>query len=349
MTANDRRDSVSAANKSRSRQWPLGALALLMGSVLSFALQANPGFRHQLDSREAWQVNAKPAVGLAVAAQPGRSAEVEQLVRQLGGRVDYMHAPTDFLAIVLPIPQVDRFLADAPLASFAVEKLAIDGTNPPNGWDPKPKSDAAKSPVRITREDWPRREGMAPVEHPYDVRGDMDGERFLTRNAGNDGRGVVVAHVEYFPDFLSPELQTAFAADGKEVPKFRDVINIPGLTPSLDPEATRKGWFWSHRLSAPATARGGTIEIDGRRHRAPGAGEYRLAMLDLNKDIGALWAVWPVLDKAFQGRRYPQGLKPEDPQIYLRTRVLWSPANRTLWVDTDQDGDSTMRRACAST
>ncbi len=339
MAVNDECESVSAADKSRPR-WRLpGVLTLLIGSVLSFALQANPGFRHQLDSREAWQVNAKPAVGLAVAAQPGRSAEVEQLVRQLGGRVDYTHAPTDFLAIVLPTPQVDRFLADAPLASFAVEKLAIDGPNPPNGWDPKPKSDSAKSPVRITRQDWPRREGMAPVEHMYDVRGDMDGERFLARNAGNDGRGVVVAHVEYFPDFLSAELQTAFAADGKEVPKFRDVINIPGLAPSLDPDATRKGWFWSHRLSAPATARGGTIEIDGQRHRVPGAGEYRLALLDLNKDIGALWAVWPVLDKAFQGRRYPQGLKREDSQIYLRTRVLWSPENRMLWIDTDQDGD----------
>ncbi|HEY0182446.1 MAG TPA: S8 family serine peptidase, partial [Rhodopila sp.] len=90
---------------------------------------------------------------------------------------------------------------------------------------------------------------------------------------------------------------------------------------------------------APTTARGGTIEVDGRRHRVPGAGEYRLALLDLDKEIGALWAVWPVLDKAFQGRRYPEGLKPEDPEIFLRMRVLWSAASRTLWIDTDQDGD----------
>lgn len=339
MAENGRRKSVLVVNKVRSRRWPLGALVLLMGGSLGFALHANPGLRNQLDSRDAWQVNAKPVIGLAVAAQPGQSAEVEQLVRQLGGRVDYAHRPTDFLAIVLPTSQVDRFLAKAPLASFAVEKLAIGGAYPPNSWDPKPKSDAAKSPVRNSREDWPPREGMAPVEHPYDVRDDMDGEAFLKRHVSNDGRGVVVAHVEYFPDFLAPELQTAFAADGKEIPKFRDVINIPGLTPSLDPDAPRKGAFWSHRLGATVAARGGTIEVAGRRHRVPGAGEYQLALLDLNKDIGALWAVWPVLDKAFQGRRYPQGLKPEDPEIYLRTRVLWSQTSQTLWLDTDQDGD----------
>jgi hypothetical protein len=329
----------SVVNKVRPRRWPFGALLLLAGISLGFGLQANPGYRHQLDSREAWLVDAKPAVGLAVAAQPGQSAEVERLTRQLGGRVDYAHRPTDYLSIVLPTPQVDRFLAEAPLAAFAVEKLAINGSNPPDGWDPKPKSDPARSPVRNARADWPRREGMVPVEHPYDVRRDMDGEAFLKLHPDNDGRGVVIAHVEYFPDFLSPELQTAFAADGKEIPKFRDVINIPGIAPSLDPDAPRKGAFWSHRLGASTTARGGTIEVDGHRHRVPGIGEYRLALLDLNKDIGALWAVWPVLDKAFQGRRYPQGLKPEDPEIYLRTRVLWSQASQTLWIDTDQDGD----------
>lgn len=338
MATNNGRNPF-VVNKVRSQPWPLGALVLFMGTSLGFGLQANPGYRHQLDSREAWLVDAKPAVGLAVAAQPDKSAEVERLTRQLGGRVDYAHGPTDYLSIVLPADQVDRFLAEAPLAAFAVEKVAISGSNPPDGWDPKPKSDPAISPVRNAREDWPRREGMVPVEHAYDVRGDMDGEAFLKRHPGNDGRGVVVAHVEYFPDFLSPELQTAVAADGKEIPKFRDVINIPGLAPSLDPEVPRKGAFWSHRLGAPATARGGTIEVDGHRHRVPNAGTYRLALFDLKKDIGALWAVWPVLDKAFHGRRYPQGLKPEDPEIYLRTRVLWSQASQTLWIDTDQDGD----------
>lgn len=324
--------------KLRPGRWSL-ALLLLIGTSLGSGLQANPGYRHQLDSREAWSVNAKPAVGLAVAAQPGKSEELERLTLRLGGRVDYVHPPTDYLSIVLPTSQVDRFLAEAPLEAFAVEKLAVTGSNPPNGWDPKPESDPAISPVHNARADWPRREGMAPVEHPYDVRSDMDGEAFLKRSPNNDGRGVVVAHVEYFPDFLSPELQTAIAADGKEISKFRDVINIPGLAPSLDPEASRSGAFWSHKLGAPATARAGVIEVEGQRHRVPSAGTYRMALLDLQKDIGALWAVWPVLDKAFHGRRYPQGLKPEDPEIYLRTRVLWSQASETLWIDTDQDGD----------
>lgn len=314
-------------------------LLFLVGVVLASSALANPAFRHQLDSREAWLVNAAPAVGLAVAAEAGKSAEIERLVRQLGGRVDYVHRPTDFVTAVLPVAQVTRFLAEAPLVSFAVEKRAISGTNPPNGWEPKPVADTAVSPVRNARQDWPRREGMAPVEHPYDVRKDMDGEAFVKRHAGNDGRGVVVAHVEYFPDFLSPELQTAYAADGAEVPKFRDVINIPGLEPSLDPAAPRKGWFWSHRLSTPATARQGAITVDGTRHRVPGAGDYRMALLDLEKETGALWAAWPVLDKAFHGRRYPEGLKPEGTGVYLRTRVLWSPTDRMLWIDTDQDGD----------
>lgn len=338
MAVNGGGRSGLPANGARPRRWPLRALALLAGCGLAAALLAHPGFRHQLDSLDAWQVAGKPAVALAVAAQPGRSGPVGELVRRLGGRVDYAHAPTDFLAIVLPVAQVHRFLAEAPLSSFAVEKLDPGG-NPPDAWEPKPKPDPAVSPVRNARADWPPREGMAPVEHPYDVRGDMDGEAFLARHPGNDGRGVVVAHVEYFPDFLSPELQAALDADGKPVPKFRDVINIPGVNPSLDAEAPRKGWFWSHRLGAPATARDGAIEVDGRRHRVPGAGEYRLALLDLRKEIGALWAAWPVLDRAFQGRRHPEGLKPEDAEIFLRTRVLWSDAARTLWIDTDQDGD----------
>jgi len=338
MAMND--GSVAAGTLLWARAWQrrLGVLALLVGGGLCLGLQANPGYRHQLDSREAWWVGAKPAVTLAVAAQPGRSDEVQALTRQLGGRVDYAHAPTDFLAVVVPTAQMHRFLAEAPLAAFAVEKLALGG-NPPDAWDPKPTSDKAVSPVRNARDHWPPSEGMAPVQHPYDVRKDMDGEAFIKRHAGNDGRGVVVAHVEYFPDFLSPELQDARDAKGKAVPKFRDVINIPGVNPSLDPDAPRKGAFWSHRLSAPVTARAGAIEIEGRRHRVPGSGEYRMALLDLRKEIGALWAVWPVLDKVFHDQRYPAGLKPDDAQIYLRTRVLWSEAERTLWIDTDQDGD----------
>ncbi|WJI16114.1 S8 family serine peptidase [Pseudoxanthomonas winnipegensis] len=332
--------ALTCGSAARRRVRPaLPWLLLAAGAALASAVLANPVFRHQLDSREAWMVNAQPAVGVAVAATPGRSGDVERLVRQLGGRVDYAHRPTDFVTAVLPSSQVTRFLANAPLVSFAVEKRVIRGTNPPDGWDPKPASDGAVSPVRNIREGWPPREGMAPVEHPYDVRKDMDADTFLMRHAGNDGRGVVVAHVEYFPDFLSPELQTALAANGGTLPKFRDVINIPGLQPSLDPAAPRKGWFWSHRLSATMAARDGAIAIAGSRHRVPAAGDYRMALLDLDKEIGALWAVWPVLDKAFHGRRYPEGLKPENANTYLRTRVLWSPARRMLWIDTDQDGD----------
>ncbi len=338
MTGNGHTPERAAARRRPLRR-ALAILLLSTAGSLGAAPQANPGFRHQLESREPWLLSAKPALVLAVAAERGRSAEVERLTRDLGGRVDYAHRPTDFLAVVLPTPQVDRFLAEAPLASFAVEKLQFNGNNPPDVWDPKPKSAAAVSPVRNARADWPPREGMAPVEHPHDVRKDMDGEAFMRRDAGNDGRGVVVAHLEYFPDFLSPELRAALDADGRAVHKFRDVINIPGVAPSLEPGAARKGWFWSHRLGAPAAARSGAIEVDGRRHRVPGAGEYRLALLDLHKEIGALWAVWPVLEKAFHGRRHPQGLEPEDPEVILRTRVLWSEADRTLWIDTDQDGD----------
>lgn len=323
------------ACRTPARRWLCGAL-LLVGGTLGLGLQANPGFRHQLDSRELWLLEGAPAVGLAVAAAPGRSDEVATLVRTLGGRIDHAHRPTDFLTLVLPPTQVTRLLAEAPLVSFAVEKR--DSSPLPDTWDAKPAPDET-SPVTIARENWPPREGMAPVEHPHDVRLDMDGAAFVARNAGNDGRGVVVALVEFFPDFLSPELQTALAADGSEVPKFRDVINIPALTPSLEADAPRSGWFWSHRLSAPATARDGAIEVDGRRHRVPGEGEYRVALLDLTKDIGALWAAWPVIDKAFHGRRYPEGFKPDDPEIFLRTHVLWSAASRTLWIDTDQDGD----------
>src|SRR5690606_39234198 len=124
-------------------------------------------------------------------------------------------------------------------------------------------------PVREAIKNLPPREGSAPVERSHDVRNGLAFESFLELHPWYSGRELVIAHVEYFPDLLSPELRVALDADGREQTKFRDVINIPGVSPTLKSNAMRQGRFWSHPLCPPVVARDGTIEVDGRRYHVP--------------------------------------------------------------------------------
>ena len=62
---------------------------------------------------------------------------------------------------------------------------------------------------------------------------DLGAAEWLRKNPTYDGRGVTIAVLDGFVDFLLPELQEATTLDGKPIRKVMDVLNsmihwIPG-------------------------------------------------------------------------------------------------------------------------
>ncbi len=150
---------------------------------------------------------------------------------------------------------------------------------------------------------------------------DLGAADWRQKNPTFDGRGVTVAVLDGFVDFLLPEMQVATGLDGKPTRKVVDVLN--SMDP-LEPESSFPVWVV---MPARAAAPGGKISYAGEAWAVPGSGPYRIGSFDI-----CLFA--PYVVKYFRDVLDRPGLTTSADKPL---GVLWDDATGDVWVDTNQN------------
>ena len=325
-------------------------LLVLFGfCLLAEPVAASPSQRaKETDAQFAYALaQGLEVLSLAVAAKPGRTEEAVARIEALGGRVRFRSDSAGYVTAALPVEAYVDFALDASVEAVAIDQPTAEydfyaGWNalaPPDdasGGEAKPFPDGDPS--------WPPVPSTRPFDKPYPILKDMDGLEFRKKHPTYDGRGVVIAQVEWFADFLSPELQVALDLDGRPVRKILDVVNTPEFEATLDeaPTPTAFGPDWI-KLGDPV-AGPGTVKVAGQRYVLPGDGEYRLGEFKMVRDDagrGAAFAgYFEALSNAFASHEEGErGGAAEDGELVRA--VVWSEEENALRIDVNGDRDFT--------
>ncbi|MDE2981586.1 MAG: S8 family serine peptidase [Gemmatimonadota bacterium] len=304
----------------------LGAVAVIAAALPS-AAAAQPERRPYLfkDARgELAQARARgeSEVVLVIASMPGRNARVAAAVEGMGGRVGFRADEVDYLRAWVPVDRVEEMVALGDVHSVDV---SITG---------RPRSfglagGEAEVPALPADTVWPPVLGEQPLSNRYSPLGDMRALEFREENPTWDGRGVVVAMIDMLPDMLLPELQTARAMDGSEIPKIAVYRNV------LDPEIEDNGWWLD--MDDMVEAAGGSFVYRDSTYTAPRDGLFRIAVFDeVRADTMGVYG--SNLERDINRDGNPEGSS----RLFA---VLWDEAAGDVWVDVDQDLDFTDETA----
>ncbi len=305
----------------------LAAGFAIAGTVAASPAAAQPERRPYLfkDARgELAQARARgeSEVVLVIASMPGRNARVAAAVEGMGGRVGFRADDVDYLRAWVPVDRVEELVALGDVHSVDV---SITG---------RPRSfglagGEAEAPGLPADTVWPPVLGDQPLSNRYSPLGDMRALEFRAENPTWDGRGVVVAMIDMLPDMLLPELQTARAMDGSEIPKIAVYRNV------LDPEIEDNGWWLD--MDDMVEAAGGSFVYRDSSYTAPRDGLFRIALFDeVRADTMGVYG--SSLERDINRDGNPEGSS----RLFA---VLWDEAAGDVWVDIDQDLDFTDETA----
>ena len=318
---------------------PLAAVALAAVAVaaLPSPAAAQPERRPYLfkDARgELAQARARgeSEVVLVIASMPGRNARVAAAVEGMGGRVGFRADEVDYLRAWVPVDRVEELVALGDVHSVDVSitrRPRSFGLAGGEAEAPGLPADApgrpADPPALPADTVWPPVLGDQPLSNRYSPLGDMRALEFREENPTWDGRGVVVAMIDMLPDMLLPELQTARAMDGSEIPKIAVYRNV------LDPEIEDNGWWVD--MDDMVEASGGSFVYRDSSYTAPRDGLFRIALFDeVRADTMGVYG--SSLERDINRDGNPEGSS----RLFA---VLWDEAAGDVWVDTDQDLDFT--------
>jgi len=275
-------------------------------------------------------------VVLVIAAMPGRNARVAAAVEGMGGRVGFRADDVDYLRAWVPVDRVEELVALGDVHSVDVSitgrprSFGLAGGEAEAPALPAPPAAARPGELAPPADTvWPPVLGDQPLSNRYSPLGDMRALEFREQNPTWDGRGVVVAMIDMLPDMLLPELQTARAMDGSEIPKIAVYRNV------LDPEIEDNGWWLD--MDDMVEAAGGSFVYRDSTYTAPRDGLFRIAMFDeVRADTMGVYG--SSLERDVNRDGNPEGSS----RLFA---VLWDEAAGDVWVDTDQDLDFTDETA----
>jgi hypothetical protein len=285
-------------------------IILLLGILLPIAaadLAAQVARRPVLfkDSRaELAQARARGEsdVLVVMAAMPGRNGALAAAVEAAGGTIQYREDEVDYLRARIPLEGVDAVTEHPALHSIDVSLTPgrprafalASGAPAPEAARPGGVEVASPGPIRTVRTAgsfetgsmappgplaadtvWPPALTDRPLTNRYHPWGDTRALSFLEENPTYDGRGVKIAMIDMNPDVLLPELQTARALDGTEIPK----VAVYGT--SLDVREEDDG-RWLH-MDEVVEAAGGSLQYRDTTYTAPRNPE------DGSRLFGVLW------------------------------------------------------------
>ncbi len=306
---------------------------LAAGAIAAAPAAAQPERRPYLfkDARgELAQARARgeSEVVLVIASMPGRNARVAAAVEGMGGRVGFRADDIDYLRAWVPVDRVEELVALGDVHSVDVSITGRPRSFGLAGGEAEaPALPAEPAPPADTV--WPPVLGDQPLSNRYSPLGDMRALEFREENPTWDGRGVVVAMIDMLPDMLLPELQTARAMDGSEIPKIAVYRNV------LDPEIEDNGWWQD--MDDMVEASGGSFVYRDSTYTAPRDGLFRIALFDeVRADTMGVYG--SSLERDINRDGNPEGSS----RLFA---VLWDEGAGDVWVDTDQDLDFTNETA----
>ncbi len=318
----------------------LGLLSGSSAASLSAQAPARSGlFKDSRAELAQARVRGEKDVLLVMAARTGRNAALADAVRSMGGEIQFRDDEVDYLRARIPLDQIEALSASAFLHSADVSlppgrprALALAGGGGPSGPD-RPQAEGtgapAAAPTLAAANDtiWPPVLTDRPLVDRYHPWGDTRALTYLEEHPTYDGRGVTIAMIDMNPDMLLPELQTAKALDGSDIPK----VALYGT--ALDVREEDDG-RWLHMDDA-VQAVGGMVTYRDSTYRTPGDGAFRMALFDESGDDQSQGeAVGKDVNR--------DGNPPGSSRLF---GVLWNEASGEVRVDTDQDRDFTDETA----
>ncbi|MCY3547274.1 MAG: S8 family serine peptidase [Gemmatimonadetes bacterium] len=310
----------------------LAAGAAVAGAVTASPAAAQPERRPYLfkDARgELAQARARgeSEVVLVIASMPGRNAQVAAAIEGMGGRVGFRADDVDYVRAWVPVERVEELVALGDVHSVDVSitgrprSFGLAGGEAEAPGLPAGESGPAEAAPADTV--WPPVLGDRPLSNRYSPLGDMRALEFRENNPTWDGRGVRIGMIDMLPDMLLPELQTARAMDGSEIPKIAVYRNV------LDPEIEDNGWWLD--MDDMVQAAGGSFVYRDSSYTAPRDGLFRIAMFDeVRADTMGVYG--SSLERDVNRDGNPEGSS----RLF---GVLWDEDAGDVWVDTDQDLD----------
>ncbi|MCG8319848.1 MAG: S8 family serine peptidase [Cytophagales bacterium] len=275
-------------------------------------------------------------VTLCLAAREGQVHDLAARIESAGGLVRSLHPKVDYIKAYVPTIQVQNVLTDPSLLTYmintsyrnSVESLG-NNISYENGIQYNGEHEVTSQSNDTTC--WPPQRPVYPFDIAYHPWEDLDALTFLEKNPNYDGRGVVIAQIEYFVDVTLPELKWAINLQGNRVPKIIDQVNCSDpydmnlYTPADSLSGAQRfavmrkplDWRWVN-MKEEVVSNSGKLVYRGNTIQLPGKGKYRIGWWDADKlgfrpKIGVLW------EKGFI--------------------VVWNQKSGAVWLDTDQDYD----------
>ncbi|MEI9927529.1 MAG: S8 family serine peptidase [Sphingomonas sp.] len=252
------------------------------------------------------RADGAPTVAITAIARPDKQAAALAELRRLGASIRYQD-PVGLLAFSVPTAQVAKVLELDVLEAASIDNGKADFLATMETRWLGANADDVKSYGGAPSFDTKAYPALSPLN-------DMAGAAFRARDPRFDGRGVVIAHVEDFPDFLSPELQVAKDSAGHEVRKFLDVVNLPF--------STGIGSVPDWRLAAL-----GPVEQAAAGDLPDGVHRYRRGAIAIPPNVLSLVRLAGHAEELRTGAKAP-----------VPFALLWDEDGRRLWLDADQDG-----------
>ncbi len=285
---------------------------------------------------------------MAVAAKPGRTGEASRLIEILGGKVRFLSAEVDYLAISLPVGAIEQLVASEHVQSATID-LPSEEFSPYTSLfltDPKESKsdsnsrrgqDSKNYTVDANEKDESIGESgsiISPLDNQYEILRDLSALSLRKKSPTFDGRGVVIAHVEGFPDFLAPELQVAYDIEGRQLNKFVDIVSVmaykSSLSTSAEPLTLGAEWF---ELVGPVFG-SGRITINGEAYQLPHEGNFRFSEF-IVPNKAPYQKIFDLLKRSY--RSAGNGSEKEV-DVFSRA-MIWSQSEQSLRIDLNNDHD----------
>ena len=266
--------------------------------------------------------NGAEEITVLVVSRPGEHGRAARAVSDQGGMVIRSFERFDYLRARLPLDALDRLRGAA-----GVEEVAVDGRlgfEEDLGWPlpvwppiqgappgPAPTPPPAPPRPRLTLD-------RLTADNPFTPARDVGSPQFIAAHPTWDGRGSVIAIIEFLPDPRHELFRgTARDLDGSPRPKLRRFVSAfePGAG-DFDPRCCA-------RMDVVVEVGGDEFAHEGRRYRVPGSGRYRFGTYHLVDSIGP-------------GPRFAE--------TTVEVPVLWEEGSGRVWVDVDGDGDFAAHR-----
>ncbi len=293
-------------------------LRINCGDVSSFnwvPVKKFPLKKHDRSRLAEARIQEKKSVTVLLACKSEALQQVKAEIDTYNGSVQYAAADVDYIRAEVPTERVEELAA-----SPNVDVLNLDGY--PDYYSSDVLDGLSDS--RSEPEDGPPPGANTPAENPYLPTQDIGAPQFIRDHPTYDGRGATIAVVEDFPDWLSPENQTAKTIDGRTVPKLAHVYDA---TDSADEDLYRVS------MNTEVKAISQFFVVNNVQYQAPADGNYRFGKFDASPRTATelmfpfrYFSYFPQINLVSKGKGF----------IFP---VLWDETTGIVRVDTDQNGD----------